>query len=291
MLNGVYTALVTPFLEDGIDWSAFEALIDEQISEGIHGLVPCGTTGESATLSVSEHDEIVDFVIRIANGRVPVLAGAGSNSTSEAVERTCHALEAGADGVLHIMPYYNRPTQDGLLAHVRAVAAVGLPVVVYNIPSRTGVSIALETYRRMADIPNVVATKEASGNLEMAESLLADGKLKVLAGDDQLTFPLLCLGGHGVISVTSNIAPRLMVDLYDYVLDGQVPRAREQHFRLLPLMKSLFVETNPAPIKAALACQGKIEEILRLPLVSVREETRARLRAAMELALGDGGSE
>ncbi len=282
LLHGVFTAIVTPFRDDGVDWGSFERLIGDQIDAGIHGIVPCGTTGESATLSVDEHDQIINFTVETVARRVPVIAGAGSNSTVEAVSRTKHARDVGADAVLHILPYYNRPSQNGIVRHFEEIAAVGLPIVVYNIPSRTGVGLTVESYRRLAQIPEIVATKEATGTLEMSETLLAEGRqLHVLSGDDALTFPLLCLGGHGVVSVTSNVAPRAMVELYDLTVEGKISQARELHFRLLPLIKALFLECNPGPVKAALASQGKLEEILRLPMIPVSDETRTYLRQVL----------
>lgn len=282
MLEGIFTALVTPFREDGVDWDAFSALIDAQVDAGVHGLVPCGTTGESATLTPDEHDEVVRFTVERASGRVPVLAGTGSNSTDEAVEHTRSAADAGADAALVITPYYVRPTPDGMVEHFRRVAEVGLPVVAYNVPSRTGIALDAGTYFRLAEIPGVVAAKEASGDLGITDALVGHGALTVLSGDDALTFPLMALGARGVISVTSNIAPRPMVNLYDYMAEGNVAGAREQHQALLPLMKVLFIESNPGPVKAALAIRGVIEEILRPPLVPVRPETRERIEAVVQ---------
>lgn len=274
MLRGVFTAIVTPFRADGIDWDALAALVEDQIEAGIHGLVPCGTTGESATLTVVEHDEVIRFVVDRVRGRIPVVAGAGSNSTAEAVSRTHHAKEVGADAALHILPYYNRPSQAGILAHFRAIAAVGLPTMVYNIPGRTGVALTLDTYEELAEIPGIVATKEATGTLEMADRVLAATDLLVFSGDDALTYPLLGLGGHGVVSVVSNVVPRLMVDLYDYMVEGKLVEAREIHVRLRPLIDALFADSNPGPVKAAMAHLGQLEEILRLPLVRVGPEVR-----------------
>ena len=282
MLEGVFTALVTPFRADGIDWDALASLIESQIDSGIHGLVPCGTTGESATLTSEEHDAVVTFCVERASGRVPILAGTGSNSTSEAVERTRAAREAGADAALVITPYYNRPTPAGLVDHYRQVAAVGLPIVVYNVPSRTGTALDADTYEKLASIDGVVATKEASGSFPVTEAVLRAGKLRVISGEDALTFPLLCLGACGVISVTSNIAPRPMVDLYDYVVESNLSGAREHHRRLLPLMNVLFLESNPGPVKAALALQGSIEEILRAPLVPVQASTREAIAGVLD---------
>ncbi|MCI0651038.1 MAG: 4-hydroxy-tetrahydrodipicolinate synthase [Planctomycetes bacterium] len=282
MLEGVFTALVTPFRDGGVDWKALGELIEAQINEGIHGLVPCGTTGESPTLTPEEHEQVVAFAVERTNGRVPVLAGTGSNSTAEAVRYTRHARAAGADAALIVLPYYNRPTPEGIIEHFKALAAEGLPLVIYNIPARTGVNLTVESYRSLAEIPGVVATKEASGSLTLVESILADGKLKVFSGDDALALPLMCLGAHGVISVASNVAPRAMVDLYDYIAEGKLVRARERHRRLTPLFHALFVETNPVPVKAALAALGRIEEIVRLPLVPLRDASRQVLERALE---------
>lgn len=281
MLQGVYTALVTPFRGDGIDWDALGELIDLQVESGVHGLVPCGTTGESPTLTPEEHLEVVKFVVERSAGRVPVLAGTGSNSTAEAVHYTKHARECGADAALVVVPYYNKPTPAGIFEHYRRVAAVGLPVVVYNIPGRTGIGLSLETYRALAAIRGIVAAKEASGSLALVDGLLTETRLKVFSGDDALTFPFVCLGAHGVISVASNVAPRALVDLCDYLSEGKLAAAREQHRKLLPLMTALFLETNPAPVKAALAILGKMEDIVRPPLATVRPETRAALERAL----------
>ena len=281
MLEGVFTALITPFTEEGVDFKALAELTDQQVAAGVHGLVPCGTTGESSTLSIEEHDKVIRFVVEHAGGRVPVIAGAGSNSTREAVARTRSARSAGADAVLHVLPYYNRPTPDGILEHFRQVAAEGLPVVVYNIPSRCGIGLTPETYRRLAEISGIVATKEATGDLSLSEEILDQGRLRLFYGEDALTFPLLCLGAHGVISVVSNIAPRPMVDLYDYVVEGKLAEAREQHRKLLPLIEAMFFETNPGPAKAALAGLGLIENFLRPPLVPVSDDTRQRIEETM----------
>ncbi|MCA8961887.1 MAG: 4-hydroxy-tetrahydrodipicolinate synthase [Planctomycetes bacterium] len=282
MLHGVFTALVTPFRDHGVDYDAFERLIEEQIAAGVHGLVPCGTTGESSTLSVEEHDEVVRFTVESVRGRVPVVAGTGSNSTAEAVARTQHAREVGADAVLQVMPYYNRPGQEGLFRHISAVARVGVPIVLYNIPSRSAVALTFETYQRLAALPEVVGTKEATGSLDMAERLLSDGRLRVLSGDDALTFPILCVGGHGVVSVASNVIPRFMVDLYELTVDGQWAEARQKHLQLVPIVEALFREGNPGPIKSALADRGKIEDILRLPMTSATPETRGLLRRRLQ---------
>ena len=285
-LRGAMTAIVTPFGDDGrVDETALRDLARWQVDSGIHGLVPCGTTGESPTLSASEHDRVVSFVVEKVDGRLPVVAGTGAHSTSQAVSHTENARRAGADAALVVTPYYNRPTPRGLEVHYRRLAVVGLPIVIYHIPSRTGTTLSRDTYRSLAQIPEIVATKEASGDLALIDSLLANGTLPVFSGDDSLTFPLLCLGACGVISVVSNVAPRPMVDLYDYVREGNLTAAREQHRGLAPLMSALSLETNPGPVKAALALKGRCEDILRAPLVSVRGETRQAIAEVLRQAL------
>lgn len=289
MLGGIFTALVTPFHRspdrpDAIDWTALEALVEEQISAGISGLVPCGTTGESTSLSGEEHAQVVRFVVERVGGRVPVVAGTGSNSTRRAVALTDAARDAGADAVLSVTPYYNRPQPDGLIAHYRAIAAVGLPVVLYNIPARTGLALTIDDYRRLAEIPGVVATKEASGDLALIDQVLADGTLIVLSGDDARALPLLALGAKGVVSVASHLVGRELVDLYDLVIEGELPAAREIHRRLLPLFRALFAESNPAPLKAALAARKRLQDVLREPLVPASSANREQVEAALAAA-------
>lgn len=281
MFEGVFTALVTPFHQGEVDWDSLGSFVEFQIRQGVHGLVPCGTTGESATLSAEEHDKVVRFVVDSVAGRVPVIAGTGSNSTREAVERTRSAQAAGADAALVITPYYNKPMPDGLCAHYREIAEVGLPVIVYNVPSRTAMTIGGPTYAELAKIPGIVATKEASGCFDLVDEILSQD-FPVLSGEDALTFPLLCLGACGVISVTSNVAPRLVVDLFDLVQEGQLEAARDLHRRLLPLMNALFLETNPGPVKAALSRRGLVRDELRLPLQTVSDATREQVEQALE---------
>lgn len=279
--RGVTTALVTPFTADGqIDEARLRELVDWQIAEGIDGLLAAGTTGESATLSHEEHHRVMEIVVDQAAGRVPVMCGAGSNSTAEAISLTQHAEKIGADAVLSVAPYYNRPTQRGLYEHYKRIAeSAALPVFVYNVPSRTGTNVAPETLLRLAELPNVVGVKEASGNLSQIMQILAQRPTDflVLSGDDALTFPLVALGGDGVVSVASNEVPGLMTRMVRAMLQGDWDTARRLHFRLLPLMKANFVETNPIPVKTALALMGKLEPNFRLPLVPASEETRSLL--------------
>ena len=281
-LNGVFTALVTPFAGEGIDWDGFARLIDRQIDAGVHGLVPCGTTGESATLTPEEHDAVVKFCVEHVAGRVPIIAGTGSNSTLEAVTRTQIARDNGVDAALVITPYYNRPTPAGLVEHYRQVASVGLPVVVYNVPSRTGTHLTAEDYLSLSQLDGVFAAKEASGQLGLADRILTETPLQLLSGEDSLTFPLMALGAHGVIAVTSNVAPRAMVTLVEAARRGDMAQARETHQQLLPLMRALFLESNPGPVKSALAQLGLIREQLRAPLVPVTAETRAHLAQLLD---------
>ena len=290
MLSGILTALITPFRALGdsrdplslspIDWPALEGLIEDQISSGVSGLVPCGTTGEASTLSHEEHLQVVRFVVERTAGRVPVIAGAGANSTHEAVMLTRGAQEAGADGVLSVTPYYNRPQRSGLIAHYTAIASVGLPVALYNIPSRTGLALTIDDYRQLAKIPGIVATKEASGDFGLADLLLADGDLTVLSGDDAKGLPLLAMGAKGIVSVASHLVGRELVDLVDFIGEGDLTRAREIHRRLLPLFQALFIESNPAPLKAALAARGTIEPVLRPPLAAASESAFQAVEAA-----------
>jgi 4-hydroxy-tetrahydrodipicolinate synthase len=287
-LRGCATALVTPFGADGaVDEPRMRALVERQIADGVRVLVPCGTTGESATLSVDEQRRVIALTAAVAHGRARVLAGAGGNATAATVERAQAARAAGADGILIVAPYYNKPTQAGLIAHFRAVAAAvpGLPVVLYNVPGRTGSNIEAGTVLALArDVDNIVAVKEASGNLSQIMAILRDRPdgFRVLSGDDALTLPLMALGAEGIISVASNEVPGLMSKLADLALGGAWADARTLHNRLLPLMEANFLESNPGPVKAAMALMGLLEERLRLPLVPVQDETRARLREILQ---------
>jgi len=283
--QGTGTALVTPFHSDGsIDESALRRLVDHQVRGGIDMIVPCGTTGEGATLEPEEADRVLKIVIEETKGRALVVLGAGSNDTKKAVKGAERALRLGADAVLSVGPYYNKPTQNGYYEHFKAVAEVGCPVVVYNVPSRTGSNIEAGTMLRLAELPHIVATKEASGNLAQMMEILRNRppEFRVLAGDDGLALPLIALGGDGLISVVSNETPRMMTDLVNAALAGDFARARELHYKLLPLMAANFVESNPIPVKAVLAMMGLIEENYRLPMVPLSEVHRAPLHKLAE---------
>jgi 4-hydroxy-tetrahydrodipicolinate synthase len=285
VFQGVFTALVTPFRDGALDERALHDLVELQIGAGIDGLVPCGSTGEAATLSHAEHRRVVEVVVAAARGRVQVLAGTGSNSTAEAIELTRHAKEAGADGAVLISPYYNKPTQQGLVAHYSEVARqTAFPLLVYNIPGRTASNVLPDTLARLADLEQVVGVKEACGNLDQMAHVIAavPDSFAVLSGDDSLTLPLLAIGGAGVISTTSNLVPAEMVELVRAFRAGDVERARAIHYRLLPLFDALFVETNPIPVKAALALRGVLLEELRLPLTRLSPPNRERLQVAMK---------
>jgi 4-hydroxy-tetrahydrodipicolinate synthase len=280
MFTGSIVAIVTPFKNGRIDERALGDLIEFQIANGTDGIVPCGTTGESATLSPEEHDHVVSFTIEAVKRRVPVIAGTGSNSTEEAVARTRHAKKAGADGALLITPYYNKPTQEGLFRHYKAVAeAVDLPIVLYNIPSRTSVNMAPATVARLSAVRNIVAIKEGSASLQQVSEIIqaCGDRMTVLSGDDPLTLPMMAVGAKGVITVTANIAPSDMAALVDAWAAGQIERAKSLHYKLYPLFTALFYETNPIPVKEALGMMGKINPELRLPLCPLSSENRDRL--------------
>jgi len=285
MFGGAMVAIVTPFRNGLVDEDAFRRLIEEQIAAGTDGIVPCGTTGESTTLSHEEHDRVIEIAVDAVKKRVPVIAGTGSNSTAEALRLTRHAWEAGADGALLVCPYYNRPTQEGLYLHYRTVAEkVPIPIIVYNIPGRTGTNMLPETLARLAKIPNIVGVKEAAGSIkQMSDQIqLCGADFDVLSGDDIFTLPLLALGGKGIISVISNVVPGDMAGLVDAFAAGDLEKARALHFRMSPLIDALFIETNPIPVKAALAMMGKIDGELRLPLCPMTEKNEAVLKKAMQ---------
>lgn len=289
MFTGSMVALVTPFKEGKVDWQSLEALVDFHIQNGTNGIVPCGTTGESATLDHKEHHEVIERVIKAVNRRIPVIAGTGSNSTAEAVALTKGAEKAGADGALMISPYYNRPTQEGVYQHYKKVASqVGIPIIVYNIPGRTGSKIEPETLARLAEIKNVAGVKEATGSVDQAIDVirLCGDNLAVYSGEDSLTFSLMALGGKGVISTVANIAPKEMSQVTDACLEGKWERGRDLQLKLVPLIRSVFLETNPIPIKTALALMGKCSGELRLPLTPMSEGNLKKLRQTMvEFAL------
>ena len=285
MFGGAIVAIVTPFKNGTVDEEALRNLFEEQIAAGTDGIAPCGTTGESTTLSHGEHDRVIEITIDAVKKRVPVIAGTGSNSTTEAIRLTRHAWEAGADAALMVCPYYNRPTQEGLYQHYRKIAEeVPIPIIIYNIQSRTGVNLLPETLARLATIPNIVGVKEASGSLKQMSDVihLCGPDFAVLSGDDIFTLGLLALGGKGVISVISNVAPADMAALVDAFAAGNLQKARALHYRMSPLIDALFIETNPIPVKAALAMMGKVEYELRLPLCKMTEKNEATLRAAMK---------
>jgi len=285
MFSGSIVAIVTPFRKGRVDERALGDLIEFQLANGTDGIVPCGTTGESATLSHQEHERVVAFTIEAVKRRVPVIAGTGSNSTDEAIALTGHAKKVGADGALLITPYYNKPMQEGLFRHYKAVAeAVDLPLVLYNIPSRTSVNLLPSTVGRLAAIRNIVAIKEGSGSLQQVSEILqaCGDRFTVLSGDDPLTIPMMAVGAKGVITVTANIAPADMAAMVDAFAAGQLDRARRLHDKLFPLFTALFYETNPIPVKAALAMMGKIDEELRLPLCPMASESREKLARVMK---------
>lgn len=276
MFRGAYTALVTPMKNGRVDDEGLKRLVEAQISAGIHGLVPCGTTGESPALSHEEHVHVVEVVMRAARGRVPVLAGAGSNSTREAIELSRACKELGVAGTLQITPYYNKPSQDGLVAHFTAIAEdVDLPMVVYNVPGRTGVDLKANTAAHLAEHPNVVGIKEATGDMLRAARIreLCGPDFALLSGDDHTVLPFLAVGGDGVISVTSNPAPKLMADLCNAAREGRWDDARKLHYDNLPLCRALFSASNPMPVKTAMAMLGHCEPEIRLPLLLIPEDS------------------
>lgn len=285
MFGGALVAIVTPFRNGKVDEQALRKLIEEQIAAGTDGIVPCGTTGESTTLSHEEHDRVIEITIDAVRKRVPVIAGTGSNSTAEALRLTRHAWEAGAAGALLVCPYYNRPTQEGLYQHYRTIAEeVPIPIIIYNIPGRTGTNLLPETLVRLAEIKNIVGVKEASGSLKQMSDVihLCGSDFDVLSGDDIFTLPLLAIGGKGVISVISNVVPADMAEMVDVFATGDLEQARALHYRMAPLIGVLFIETNPIPVKAALAMMGKIEYELRLPLCRMSEKNEGTLKKVMQ---------
>jgi len=293
-LQGVGTALVTPFLADGkVDEKALASLVNWQIQERVHFLVPCGTTGESPTLKHDEHLAVVDITARTTAGRVPVIAGAGGNDTSKVIRLIADLKKLGVDGILSVSPYYNKPTQEGIYQHYRALAqSTDLPIIVYNVPGRTGTNILPDTLLRLAEIPNIAGVKEASGDISQIGEICtrAPGRFRIFSGDDSLTLPLVALGGHGIISVASNEVPGMMSKFAAACLEGRWGEARDWNRRLYPLMKVNFVEANPIPVKAALAMMGKIQEVYRLPLVKISDGGRAKVASVLSgLGLIPGG--
>ncbi len=287
-MRGCATALVTPFTADGaIDEDRMRALVDRQIRGGVGLLVPCGTTGESATMSEEEDARVIGLTIEVARGRAKVIAGAGSNSTAAAIEYSQRARDLGADALLQVAPYYNKPTQEGLYAHFSAIARAvpDMPIMLYNVPGRTSSNIAAQTTLRLArDCENLVAIKEASGNLSQIMEILRErpANFSVLSGDDAVTLPLIALGAEGIVSVASNEVPDLMSQMTSLALAGKWDEARRLHFRLLPLMETNFIESSPGPVKAAMAMMGLLEENFRLPLVPITEKSRSRVREVIK---------
>lgn len=284
MFRGAMVAIVTPFKNDQVDEKALRELIEFQIANGTDGIVPCGTTGESATLTHEEHDRVIEITIDAVKKRVPVIAGTGSNNTAEALRLTKHAYEAGADGALIVCPYYNRPTQEGLYQHFKTIAEnIPIPVIPYNIPSRTGVNLMPEMVAKLAKIKNIVGIKEASGSIKQMSDVinLCGNDFSVLSGDDLFTLPLLAIGGTGIISVISNVAPADMAGLVDAFAAGDMVRAKALHHKMGALIETLFIEVNPIPVKAALALMGKIEYEYRLPLCKMAEANFEKLKKVM----------
>ncbi|HNQ64144.1 MAG TPA: 4-hydroxy-tetrahydrodipicolinate synthase [Syntrophorhabdaceae bacterium] len=285
-LKGIFTALVTPFKDYKLDEEALKRIVEFQLTSGVDGLVPCGTTGEASTLSFEEHERVIELTIKHVGGKVPVIAGTGSNCTDEAIELTGSAKKIGADACLLTTPYYNKPTQEGLYRHFKKIAeSVDIPLVLYNIPGRTGVNMTPETIKRLADIPNIIGIKEASGSLiQVAEIYrLTDGRFTILSGDDNLFLPMMSAGAVGVISVASNIIPTEMQALFKtFMVEKDIFKASDMNARLMPLFQSIFIETNPIPIKECLYFMGMIKEELRLPMCPASDTTKAILRKVLE---------
>lgn len=280
MFKGSMVALVTPFRDGKVDEKALKELIEFHIKNGTSAIVPCGTTGESATLSYEEHDRVIELTVRQVKGRIPVIAGTGANSTEEAIMLTRHAKDAGADASLQVSPYYNRPTQKGLYLHFKAVAeAVDIPIILYNIASRTGVNIEPETFTRLAGIKNIIGVKEASGSLEQMSRIrnATPKSFLLISGDDALTLPVMSIGGAGVISVVANIIPRDVADMCAAFDKGDMNKAQELHYRMLPLVKAMFIETNPIPVKTAMGLMKMIDPALRLPMCEMEPANHEKL--------------
>ncbi|MDD4894269.1 MAG: 4-hydroxy-tetrahydrodipicolinate synthase [Candidatus Omnitrophica bacterium] len=286
MFKGSIVAIVTPFKGGKVDEKKLRDLIELHIKNGTSGIVPCGTTGESATLSFEEHDKVIEITIEQVNKRIPVIAGTGSNSTEEAIMLTRHAQKAGADASLQVSPYYNRPTQKGLYEHFKAIAqSVDIPIILYNIASRTGVNIEPETIAKLArDCKNLVGVKEASGSLDQMSRIkqLCGDNFELISGDDSLTLPVLSIGGIGIISVVANIVPRDVANLVAEFEKGNIKKAQEIHYKLLPLIKAVFIETNPIPVKTAMGLLGMCEPDLRLPMSAMLPENEEKLRKALK---------
>ncbi len=283
MFSGTLVALATPFADGQIDWKRLDELVDFQLSQGSEGIVPMGTTGESPTLSHPEHERVIEAVVKRVAGKVPVIAGTGSNSTSEALRLTIAARKVGADASLQVNPYYNKPTQQGLYEHFKAVAQEGgLPVVLYNIPGRCGIALSVETICRLAELKNIVAIKEATGVLDMSSEIAVSCDLTILSGDDSLTLPIMAVGGKGVISVAANIVPKEVGKLTSAMLAGDITKATAQHQKLFKLFKAMFIETNPIPVKTALSMMGKCNEEFRLPMCRMSPANKEKLAEVLK---------
>lgn len=285
MFKGSCVALVTPFKDGGVDYEALKELVNWHIEQGTDCIVPCGCTGEAATLTPDEHREVIKFVIGEVTGRVKVMPGTGSNSTWEAIELTGYAMKAGADGALIITPYYNKPTQEGLYRHYKKIAeSVDIPICLYNVPSRTGVNMLPDTVERLSQIKNIVAIKEAAGKVAQCAEIirLCGDNITLLSGDDSLTYSMMALGGKGVVSVLANVVPDVVGDMTDSFLKGDREKALQLHYKWLPLMDALFIETNPGPVKEALGMLGRISPELRLPLVNLKDSNRESLKKVMQ---------
>ncbi len=284
MFKGSMIPIVTPFKEGEIDEKGFQNRIEFHIKSGTDAIVPCGTTGESATLTYKEHEKLIDICLEAVNHRVPVIAGTGSNSTDEAIELTTYAQKAGADGALLITPYYNKPTQEGLYQHYKAIAhKTDLPLILYNVPSRTGVNMLPETVAKLSEIPSIVGIKEASGSLQQICEIihLCGEKCSVFSGDDFINYPILAMGGKGIISVTANIVPEKIAAMWDFFESGDYNKAREIHYQLISLNNAMFLETNPIPVKTALGLMGKISPEMRLPLSPISKNNLEKLKKVM----------
>jgi 4-hydroxy-tetrahydrodipicolinate synthase len=285
MFSGSYVALVTPFKNNRVDVDKLEELVEFHVNKGTAGIAPCGTTGESATLSHEEHRLVIETVVRAVNGRIKVIAGTGSNSTTEAIELTRFAKEVGTDGCLVITPYYNKPTQNGLYLHFKVISeTVDVPIVMYNVPGRTGVNMLPSTVAKLAKINNIVGLKEASGDISQVSQIVMDcgEDFDVLSGDDAMTFPIMAIGGKGVISVAANIVPEKMAGLVEAFNKGDIKKAREMHLKMFPLFGAMFYETNPIPVKTAMNLMGMISDELRLPLCKMSEENLAKLKTVLK---------
>lgn len=287
MFEGILPAIITPFRRDsgkGLDIEGLRSNIESLLECGIHGIVPCGSTGESATLTFEEHEQVISATVEIVDGRVPVLAGTGSNNTEEAIRLTRSARDAGADGALIISPYYNKPNRSGLVKHFTKIADLGLPIVLYNVPGRTGQNLQPDLVTELARHPNIVGIKEASGDITQISRIIEetrDEDFVVLSGDDAMTLPILALGGAGVISVTANVNPRLMVQMYDAFRAGDLARAQDLHYTLAPLMRAMFVDTNPIPVKKAVGLLGMAAGPVRLPLDDLDNQKTEELRKVL----------